>query len=112
MAELEATIVGFNNDEVKELLDVKDYANAKLMAEAERDIQSLLKGKQIEPNAAANTAYAQKILDYTRDNKENIKFEVWQRIMDYLDALQPVIIANNVRKIDETLIEEGIPTQG
>jgi CRISPR/Cas system CSM-associated protein Csm2 small subunit len=76
------------------------------MAEAERDIQSLLKGKQIEPNAAANTAYAQKILDYTRDNKENIKFEIWQSIMAYLEALQPVIMANNVREIDKTLVEE------
>jgi CRISPR/Cas system CSM-associated protein Csm2 small subunit len=76
------------------------------MAEAERDIQSLLKGKQIEPNAAANTAYAQKILDYTRDNKENIKFEIWENIMAYLEALQPVIIANNVREIDKTLVEE------
>jgi CRISPR/Cas system CSM-associated protein Csm2 small subunit len=76
------------------------------MAEAERDIQSLLKGKQIEPNAAANTAYAQKILDYTRDNKENIKFEIWEGIMAYLDALQPIIMSNNVRKIDETLVNE------
>ena len=43
MGEMEATIAGFNTDEVRQLMDVNDYANAKLMAEAERDIQSLLK---------------------------------------------------------------------
>lgn len=109
--EYEATIAGFNPDEVAQLLDVKDYANAKLMAEAERDIQQLLKGKKVEPNASANTAYSQKIIDYARDNKENIDLETFGKIMAYVDSLQPIIMTNMNRDIDEQLWAEWLPSQ-
>jgi len=104
--EYEATIAGFNTDEVKQLLDTKDYGTAKIMAEAERDIQFILKGKKVIPNAAANTAYSQKILDYARDQQENLDIEDFNALMAYIDELQPIIMNNENKAVDKKLTAE------
>lgn len=111
LGEMEASIVGFNIDEVKRLLDTKDDSNAEIQSEAARDIQSLLDGDDIEPNQVATTAYKQKIVDYLRDQEENIKPDQAARIFAYLDTLDEIIMRNMQVKIDETLAAEGLPSQ-
>ncbi len=111
ISEMEATVVGFNIDEVKRMLDTKDAANAEVMSEAARDIQYLLDGEDIEPNQIANVAYKQKIVDYLRDQEENIKTEQAQRIFAYIESLDEVIMRNMQVSIDETLASEGLPSQ-
>lgn len=107
LIEAEATIAGFNIDEIKSMLD-KDYGNAELMAECARDIQDILANKNVKPNIAANTAYAQKLLDFIRDNSENLKPEVVDRLDAYFAAIQPIIMTNMTRNIDTILANEWI----
>ena len=89
-----ATIAGFNNQEIRQLLDLSEYGEAELLSEAERDIESLLAKKIIEPNEQANTAYAKYILRYMRDHKEDMDENAWVLFEDYLTRIEPIIIRN------------------
>jgi len=110
MAEMEASIAGFTNEEVNQLMD-KEYWNAELMSEAARDIQDILDGKKVKPNKAANVAYAQKILDWTTDNEENISQEDADKLFLYIDELMPIIQYNMTASIDAQLAAEWLPSQ-
>lgn len=89
-----ATIAGFNSQEIRQLLDLSEYGEAELLSEAERDIESLLAKKIIEPNEQANTAYAKYILRYMRDHKEDMDENAWVLFEDYLTRIEPIIIRN------------------
>lgn len=109
MAEMEATIAWFNPDEVKAMLD-KDYGNAELMAEAAEDIQDLLAGKRMKPNPAATAPYAQKILDFVKENAEDIDDDVARQFYAYIAELMPIILANMGNSINDQLAQEGLPS--
>lgn len=104
MIESEAVIAGFNQDEVKDLLS-KDYGESELMSEAAQDIQTLLK-KMPKPNRAATAAYAQKMLDYVKDESENLKPDQINRYFVYIDMLMPIIQDNMHNSINEQLAKE------
>ena len=110
LAELEASIAGFSIDEVKRMLDTKDDGNAELMSEAARDIKRIISGEDVRPNEGANTAYQQKILDYCRDEQDNIKPEIARKLFDYIDALTPIVMRNMEKNVNTTLSAEGLPT--
>lgn len=112
LGEMEATIAGFNYDEIKYMLDTKTEGTSELMAECAEDIQEMLSGKYIEVNDMANTAYQQKMKDYMRDEKEYMMKhpETASLIWDYLERLQPVVIANMTADMDKQLAAEGLPT--
>ena len=110
MAEMEASIAGFNADEIKSMLD-KEYGNAELMAEAAEDIQDILKNKKVKPNPAANPAYAQKILDYVKDNSEDLEDDQVARFYAYIDELMPIILYNMGNSINDQLAKEWLPSQ-
>lgn len=113
IAEMEAMIAGFNIDEVKRMLDTKNDSNAEILSEAARDIQYLLDGEDIEPNQVANIAYKQKIVEYIRDQAENLKPDQIARIFAYLDnpELEEIIMRNMQVSIDTQLASEGLPSQ-
>lgn len=110
MAEMEATIAGFSQDEIKAMTDVKNDENAELMSECAADIQRMLDGEVIEPNELANTAYLQKMRDYMKDNKEYFlkKPEIANNIFEYMVQLQPIITRNMVEALDTQLAKEGL----
>ena len=112
LGEMEATIAGFNYDEIKYMLDTKTEGTSELMAECAEDIQEMLSGKYIEVNDMANTAYQQKMKDYMRDEKEYMMKhpDIAQLFWDYLGRLQPVVIANMTADMDKQLAAEGLPT--
>jgi hypothetical protein len=107
--ELKAQIAGISKDEVKELMDTSEFGNADLMAECARDIESLL-DDMIKPNKAANNAYRQKILDYMRDEEENMTFEQIQRFQEYFISLEPIVMENEMRAL--TKFETNQASQG
>lgn len=112
LAEMEASIAGFNHDEIKYMLDTKNDGNAELMAEAAEDMQEMLAGNYIEVNDMANTAYMQKIKDFMRDEKEYMieHPDIANIFWDYLARLQPVVMQNMAGEINKQLASEGIPT--
>lgn len=98
--ELKAKIAGLSEDDIKELTDTSEFGNSELLSEAARDIESLLDGEDIKPNAAANNAYKQKIVDYLKDNQENMDEKQFGRIAAYVVSLDEVIIQNEARAIN------------
>ena len=99
--ELQAKIVGFTEDEIKEMQDVSAFGNQELMSEAERDIESLLANEQIKPNRNANNAYRQRVLDFMNDHEEDIDFETFNRISAYFESLEPFVMANEARAFEK-----------
>lgn len=112
LGEMEATIAGFNYDEIKYMLDTKNDGRAELMAECSEDIQEMLGGKIIEPNDLADTAYLQKMKDFMRDEKEYMLKhpEIGNIFFDYMDRLTPIVMANMEASMNKQLSSEGLPT--
>lgn len=104
--ELMATIAGFDADTIRELQDTGDFGDAKLMSEAERDIEMLLDGDKVQPNLAANTAYKQKFVDYMRDHQEDITQEEFVLLADYVLKLDDVIAKNMVQDANRILFKQ------
>jgi len=99
--EIAAETVGFDEETIRQLMDTSDFGDAKIMAEAERDIEMLLDGKEIKPNPRANTAYKQRFVDYMQDHKEDMDDQLFATFVDYVVTLEPVIAANMARQVME-----------
>lgn len=112
LAEMEASIAGFNQDEIKYMLDVKNDGDAILMSECAEDIQEMLNGEYIEVNDMANTAYMQKIKDYMRDEKEFFMKHPRQEQLftDYMERLMPVVVANMTADANRQITAQGLPS--
>ena len=112
--ELQASIAGFEEDTIKQLLDTSDYGSAELMSEAERDIEALLDGEKIAPNQAANTAYKQRFVDYMKDNMEDITPDQFELLSNYVLSLDEIIMQNTVRQANDILFKQQMEmiTQG
>lgn len=112
LAEMEATIAGFSHDEIKYMLDPKNDGDAVLMSECANDMQRMLDGEIIPVNDLANTAYMQKVKDFMRDQKEFMmkNTDIMNIFIDYMNRLEPVVIANMTAKLNKQLATEGIPS--
>lgn len=97
--EFKAKIVGFDEDQIKELMDVQDYANEELMSEAAEDIESIINGSQIAPNPEANNAYKQKIVDYMKDHQTDLTDSQWSTLVAYVTSLEQIVYANEARAL-------------
>ena len=104
--EIQASIAGFTEDEIEQLLDTSFYGNSELMGECDRDIEMLLDNEKIKPNQMANNAYKQKMVDYLRDHEEDISFEQFQRISVYIDSLNDIIMRNEARNFQNEQIQQ------
>lgn len=102
--EIQAKIAGLSEDEISQLLDTSFYGNSELMSECDRDIESLLEG-ETKPNQKANNAYKQKMIDYMKDKTENISTEQFKRMTEYVMALEPIIMQNEARALNEESIK-------
>lgn len=103
--ELQASIVNFDEDTIKELMDTQYYGNKELMAEADRDIEDLINGQEIKPNKNANNAYKQKLVDYLKDHEEDIDFATFTRISGYIRSLDKIIMSNEARAFAQEEIQ-------
>lgn len=96
--EMAASIAGFKEEDIRQLLDTSEFGDAELMSEAERDIEDILDGKKVEPNEAATTAYKQRFIDYMQDHKEDIDMDQFTMLAEYVMKLDPIIMRNMVRQ--------------
>jgi hypothetical protein len=112
LTEIEAGIVGFKEDEVRQLMDVSQFGDAVMMSEAERDIEAILDGEDVKPNRMATAGYKQRFVDYMLDHEEDIKPEQAVRMFAYIDSLEDIILMNMQRKANEIappMSPEGMP---
>lgn len=99
--EFKAKIAGFDQDEIKELMDVTEYADEELMSEASRDIESLMNDETVKVNQAANNAYKQRFVDYMMDHQEDMSNDQFKRMFDYVAQLDTVIYRNEARALQK-----------
>lgn len=98
--ELKAQIAGFSEDEIKQMQDTSEFGNQELMAEADRDLESLLEGEKIKPNANANNAYKQKMVAWLRDHEEDMSEKQFIEITNYIRKLDKIIAVNEARAVN------------
>lgn len=103
--EMQADIVGFTEEQIEELLDTSFYGNSELMGECDRDLEMLLDNEDIKPNQSANNAYKQKMVNYLRDHEENIDTKQFYRIAAYIDSLEPIIMRNEARSLQNEMVD-------
>ena len=99
-------IAGEDKETIRQLLDVDKYGNAKIMTEAERDIESILDGKRIQPNRMANAAYKQRFVDYLLDHEEDMDNEQVGTMLQYVGSLDQVIVSNTARAAQDQARQE------
>ena len=113
--EIKAQIAGFSEDEIKQLQDTSEFGNQELMAEADRDLEAILEGEKVKPNANANNAYKQKIVLWARDHEENMTEKQFVELTTYIKSLDAIIMANEARAINAheiNLLNQGAPAGG
>jgi len=103
-----ASISGFDQDTILQLLDTSDFGDASIMSEADRDIEDLLDGKKIRPNEASTAAYKQRFVNYIRDNQEQLKEEQINMFFDYIDQLDPIIMRNMATALSQSAIDQQL----
>lgn len=106
--EMQATISGFDEEEIRQLMDTSEFGDAELMAEADMDIEELLDGQDVLPNPAATTAYKQRFVDYMTKNMRELKPQEFNVLANYVTLLEPIIIQNMVRMANQKLEAEQL----
>lgn len=110
LTEQDALISGFTELEVKRLTQPENTTDD-MLTRASADLEKLMKGEKVNPYLKADTAYLQKILDFYSDN--NLEDTQNQALMDYMDALQPIVIKNMVFKARKQAAMQGaLPVPG
>lgn len=104
--EIKARISGFTDDEIRQMLDTSEFGDSKLMSEADRDMESILDGKSIRPNRMATTAYKQRFVNFMLDHEEDMSETQKADMFAYMDTLNPIILENMVRKVNEKVAME------
>lgn len=102
--EMKAKIVGFSEEDINELLDVDNFGTSKIMSEAARDIESILEGEDIKPNAYANNAYRQRLVNYARDHEEDMNDRQKTALLKYITDIEQVVIKNTSRALDKDVV--------
>lgn len=110
--ETEASINGFSEEEIRQLMDTQNFGDADLMSEAERDIEMIMEGKKIEVNRKASIAYKQRFLDYVLDNGESIDDVQFNALNDYIAQLQPVIDQNLISSLADEQVKQAMSPMG
>lgn len=106
--EMQATIAGFNLDEVKELLDTDAWGNADLMSQAAEDIEEILGGTMPKPNIAANIAYKQRILDYMKAKYTELPPRTFAMFTAYLQSIEQFVVRNTVSAMTNQIAKMGV----
>ena len=106
--EMQALIAGFQDEEVRQLLDKSEFGNEEIMSDADRDIEMILDGQNIPPNPEATTAYKQRFVDYMTKNTFDLDSDEFMRLSNYVAQLQPIITKNTVRMANDTLMAKAM----
>lgn len=97
---------GVSQDVIRQLLDLQQYGDAKIMEEAERDIEDILDGKMVKPNRMANAAYKQRFVNFMMDHAVDMDGEQRTRMVEYVKSLDEIITSNTVRAVREQMKRE------
>lgn len=103
--ELGMALNGFNRDDIKRAISPDDV-DEKQSIRASEDIEKILLGKKFRPFLKAETTYLQRIFDYVYDNE--LKKEDEDKLMAYLEQMQPIVLKNMVNKARSMMALKGM----
>lgn len=110
--ETSASINGFTEEEIRQLMDVQEFGDADLMSEAERDIEMLMEGKKVSVNRKANLAYKQRFVDFVLDNSDDISTVQFNDLNNYIAQLQPIIEKNLITALADQQLKQAVTMEG
>jgi hypothetical protein len=99
--ELRGEIAGYKEEVLSEIFDVQGNGDSRLMAEADRDIETILDGNRPKANQKANIAYKRKIVDYMQSNSEYLSETQYSGLVDYIRDIDDIIMRNTVASATE-----------
>lgn len=104
-----ARIAGFDDSDIKRMLDTDEYGESKILSEAAADFQTLITTtKPLEPNERADNAYKQKMVNLLEDKSKYLTEEQENRIIAYIESISDIVIRNTVRRIRLLESKQGI----
>lgn len=105
------TIVGFNEDDIKEMLDTNDFSVIRILSEADRIFQDLRNGKSVDVFREADTGFLQRLNDLLRRYTNKLSREQFTRVLQYISEIIPIVDRNMARRISDQLSQEGLMEQ-
>lgn len=109
MFEIQAEIVGFDQDQVRRLQDPENSGDAEIIAQSANDFQKMLGGEVFEePYQGATTGYKQYMVVELRNLSRDIKPEIEATIIAYIESLEDVVVKNTVRQAKEQITSEAL----
>lgn len=97
---------GFDDSTIKTAMDVQNFANKDVMAEAERVIQEMVKGKTPDPVYTANIAFLRRILDFVKTHEITLGSKA-HLFFDYIVAMGPIVHENMMDLAQQLRISRG-----
>jgi len=105
--ELSGKIAGFDDETMRQLIDLNSFGSQEVMSEADRDIERLLDGDDIKPNLIANVSYKQRFVDYMQDHTEDLDDKQFRLLSQYIIKLDVIIKSNTMRQLAEQQLLEA-----
>lgn len=87
-------LAGYDNEKIHKLMNTKADATDDLISEAQKDIELILEGKDVEINNGATTSYLQYISDYILGNSDDLKPEKKAKLEAYFEKHVPIAMKN------------------
>lgn len=96
---LEKTLLagGFDEEEVRQAMDVENYSNREVLLRAAEAIDDIINGREVKIYRGANTAFQQKILDFATEEAEDK--EIYVALINYMQAHDEIVLENMNRKM-------------
>lgn len=98
-----AGIGEFDDAAIADALDMTNYADKELMAEASEAIQLMLQGKPTTKNFGATAAYLQRIQNYAEDHRDAMDEAVFDAFIEYIVDHAPIAAKNAQRQIMQAM---------
>ena len=100
-------ISGFNEDQIRRAMDVKNYGNEAVISHAAMSIEMILKGKEPKIYQGANIAFMEYIQNFAREN--NVPLDKFQAMMNYALQHTDIVARNMVDDITKLSMQTGQP---
>ena len=97
LQKLMGDIGGWEETEIQEALDKDNFYSKDMMAKADIAIEMLLKGKEPDMVWDATSSFAQKIIDFAKAHRNNLKQDKVKMFTDYVKKHVQVITENMAR---------------
>ena len=100
-------IGGWDEAELQEALDKDNFYSKDMMARADMAIEMMLKGKEPETCYDATSAFTQKIIDFAKAHRNNLKNEKVKMFADYVNGHVRIITENMARMAVQVKQRQG-----